>query len=505
MEMGDLSSALRTILEDDSVTFLERETLSEILSRLDVVERLGLAYLTSDRGADTLSAGELRRLRLSGQVVSTLTGITYILDEPTAGLHAQDASRLVSVLQDLQRQGNSVVVIEHAMEVVRAADHIVDFGPGAGREGGRVVAQGTLDDIVNEPTSLTGAFLAGRRRVGRESRERLGAATLTLQGASGHNLRGLDIEIPIGALTAVTGVSGSGKTSLVSQTLAPAVAQALGSETAAPLPFERITGHEVFEQVVPIDGRPLGRSPRSNPATVTRILDPIRQVFAATAQARVQGYDAARFSFNAAGGRCEVCDGLGELETAALLLADVRAPCHACHGARYNHATLRIRYKGASIADVLAMSVDEALGFFEHHPRVHRVLSVLHDVGLGYLPLGRSATTLSGGESQRIKLARELGRARRGARLIVMDEPDSGLHPADVERLVAVLDRLVERGDTVVVVAHRPGLVGAADHVLDLGPGAGALGGDVVVAGPPSEVASRSDSATGVALAAAMR
>jgi excinuclease ABC subunit A len=502
MEMGALQGALEDLAEDPSTLPLEGEALSEIVARLAIVERLGLAYLSPDRGANTLSAGELRRLRLAGQVASTLTGITYILDEPTAGLHPQDTARLVAVLEDLRDQGNTVIAIEHAQEVVRAADHLVDFGPGAGQEGGRVVAQGTVEDLMNAPESVTGAFLARRREVTRMGRGRSGTGTLTLTGATGHNLQGVDVQIPIGAITVVTGVSGSGKTTLVAGTLAPAVAQSLGDEGARPLPLGGLSGAEAFEQVVPIDGRSLGRSPRSNPATVTRIFDAIRHIFATTAEARVQGYEASRFSFNAAGGRCEVCEGLGELETAVHLLTDLRVPCHGCQGARYNRATLRIRYKGANIADVLAMSVDEALGFFERHRRIHRVLTVLHDVGLGYLPLGRSATTLSGGESQRIKLSRELGRARRGARLLILDEPDSGLHQADVERLVGVLDRLVELGDTVVAVAHRPDLVWAADHVIDLGPGPGAHGGSVVVQGSPETVAAHPSSATGAALAA---
>jgi excinuclease ABC subunit A len=502
MEMGALRTVLSSLVEGGPALPLEREALSEILARLAIVERLGLAYLSPERGANTLSAGELRRLRLAGQVASTLTGITYILDEPTAGLHPRDTARLVAVLEDLRDQGNTVVAIEHAQEVIRAADHLVDFGPGAGREGGRVVAHGTVEDLINAPESVTGAFLARRREVTRSGRGRVGSGALTLSGAAGHNLKNLDLQIPVGAVTVVTGVSGSGKTSLVAETLAPAVAQALGADGACPLPFGSLIGAEAFEQVVPIDGRSLGRSPRSNPATVTRIFDAIRQVFAATSEARVQGYDASRFSFNAAGGRCEVCDGLGELETAAHLLTDIRVPCHGCQGARYNQATLRIRYKGANIADVLAMSVDEALGFFERHRRIHRVLTVLHDVGLGYLPLGRSATTLSGGESQRIKLSRELGRARKGARLLILDEPDSGLHQADVERLVGVLDRLVEAGDTVVAVAHRPDLVWAADHVVDLGPGPGRLGGTIVVQGTPEAVAADPSSATGAALAA---
>ena len=499
-EMGEVVVDLRKILEDGTASLVEREALQELIARLEVVERLGLAYLSVGRGAYTLSAGELRRLRLAGQVASTLTGIIYILDEPTSGLHPQDTGRVVEVLKDMRDQGNSLVVIEHSAEVLKAADHLIDFGPGAGRQGGLIVAQGTLAQLMAVPESITGAFLAGRRRVGRAGRSRSSSDSLSLRGASGHNLQGVDIDIPLGALTVVTGVSGAGKTSLVSGTLAPAVAQLLGSETASPLSFDTLEGAQSLEQVVPIDGRPLGRSSRSNPATVTRIFDAIRQVFATTSEARVQGYDASRFSFNASGGRCEVCDGLGELETPAHLLTELRVACHGCRGRRYNEATLRIRYKGASIADVLAMSVDEALAFFEHHKRIHRVLTVLHDVGLGYLPLGRSAMTLSGGESQRIKLARELGRARRGARLLVMDEPDSGLHPADVERLVGVFDRLVELGDTIVAVAHRPDLISSADHVIDLGPGPGAVGGRVVVAGSPEVVSGDPSSATGRAL-----
>lgn len=501
-EMGELTRDLREIVQEGDASPLEREALQELIARMGVVERLGLAYLSTDRGAYTLSAGELRRLRLAGQVASTLTGITYILDEPTSGLHPQDTGRVVEVLKDMRDQGNSLVVIEHSAEVLRAADHLIDFGPGAGRQGGRIVGEGTLEQLMELPESITGAFLSGRRRVGRSGRGRASSDLLSLRGASGHNLQGVDVDIPLGALTVVTGVSGAGKTSLVSGTLAPAVARLLGSETATPLSFQTLEGAQSLEQVVPIDGRPLGRSSRSNPATVTRIFDAIRQVFATTSQARVQGYDASRFSFNASGGRCEVCAGLGELETPAHLLTELRVPCHGCRGRRYNEATLRIRYKGASIADVLTMSVDEALAFFEHHKRIHRVLTVLHDVGLGYLPLGRSAMTLSGGESQRIKLARELGRARRGTRLLVMDEPDAGLHPADVERLVGVFDRLVELGDTIVAVAHRPDLISSADHVIDLGPGPGAIGGRVVVAGSPEVVLGDPSSATGRALKA---
>lgn len=501
-EMGAVLGELRRGGHGESASPLEREALHELIARIEVVERLGLAYLSSDRGAHTLSAGELRRLRLAGQVASTLTGITYILDEPTAGLHPEDTGRVVDVLKDMRDQGNSLVVIEHSAQVLRAADYLVDFGPGAGQHGGQIVGQGSLEEIMALPDSVTGAFLAGRRRVGRPGRDRVSAEVVKLRGASGHNLKHVDVDIPLVALTVVTGVSGAGKTSLVSGTLAPAVARHFGSETATPLTYETLEGAEHLEQVVTIDGRPLGRSSRSNPATVTRIFDAIRRVFAATSEARVQGYDASRFSFNVSGGSCEVCEGLGELETPAHLLTDLRVPCHGCGGRRYNDATLRVRYKGASIADVLAMSVDDALAFFEHHQAIHRVLAVLHDVGLGYLPLGRSAVTLSGGESQRIKLARELGRARRGARMLVMDEPDAGLHPADVERLVSVFDRLVELGDTIVAVAHRPDLIAAADHVIDLGPGPGAAGGRVLVAGSPAAVSREPSSATGRSLEA---
>jgi excinuclease ABC subunit A len=479
------------------------EVLREIRSRLRFLRDVGLGYLTLDRNAATLSGGEAQRIRLASQIGSELTGVVYVLDEPSIGLHARDNRRLLESLLRLRDVGNTVLVVEHDAETIEAADHVVDFGPGAGVHGGRVVFDGTPKQLVKSAESLTGAYLSGRKSLARRTTRRPGnGKAIRVEGATEHNLRDVDVEFPLGKLVAVTGVSGAGKSSLVNGILRPAAARALHGATGDVGRHRRIRGLEHIDKIVEIDQSPIGRTPRSNPATYTKVFDEIRNVFAETTEARARGYGKCRFSFNVAGGRCEDCSGAGVKVVEMHFLADVLVPCETCRGTRYNAATREIHFRGKSITEVLDTTVEEAASLFAAHPRISVVLNTLLDVGLGYVTLGQPATTLSGGEAQRVKLASELARRSTGRTLFVLDEPTTGLHFEDVRRLLDVLQALVDKGNTVVVVEHHLDVIAAADHVIDLGPEGGAAGGRVVAVGSPEEVAKAKNSHTGAALAA---
>jgi excinuclease ABC subunit A len=479
--------------------------LREIADRLRFLRDVGLGYLTLDRPSATLSGGEGQRIRLATQVGASLMGVLYILDEPSIGLHARDHARLLGSLERLRDIGNTVVVVEHDEATIRAADHVIDMGPGAGIHGGEVVAEGTPAEIMGDPRSLTGAYLSGRRAIPVPAQRRPpGERTLVASGCREHNLRDVTLRLPLGLFVVVTGVSGSGKSSLVNDTLARALAARLYGAKEPPGRFERLEGLEHVDKVIEVDQSPIGRTPRSNPVTYTGAFDGIRRLFSQVPEARMRGYAPGRFSFNVKGGRCESCQGDGLLRVEMHFLPDLFVTCEVCRGRRYNRETLEIRYKGKSIADVLEMTVEEAVGFLENVPSVRRPLETLHEVGLDYLHLGQPATTLSGGEAQRIKLARELARRATGRTLYLLDEPTTGLHFADVERLLRVLQRLVELGNTVVVIEHQLDVVKTADWVIDLGPEGGAEGGSIVAEGPPERIAACRESHTGSALRAVL-
>jgi excinuclease ABC subunit A len=471
----------------------------EIVGRLAYLEEVGLGYLTLARGADTLYGGELQRVRLATQIGSGLVGVCYILDEPTAGLHPRDTGRLLTSLTDLRNRGNSVLVVEHDEATIRAADWLIDLGPGAGPDGGRVVAQGPPETLIVDEDSATARYLRGETVIAVPSSDRLARSHrwLSVFGATEHNLKAIDARFPVGCLSCVTGVSGSGKSTLVLDVLAPAVRRALGAGGPRPGAFARIEGMEAFDRVLLVDQAPIGRTPRSTPATYTGVYDEIRKVFAATREAKVRGYKPNRFSFNVKGGRCEVCQGQGARKVEMKFLPDLFVRCEACGGKRFNRPTLEVRFRGRSIGDVLDLRVDEARDLFEAIPKVRRGLDALHEVGLGYVTLGQSATTLSGGEAQRVKLAAELGRVGAGRTLAILDEPTTGLHFDDVARLLAVLHRLADLGHTLVVIEHHLDVIRSADWVVDLGPEGGEAGGRVVAMGPPSAIAAAPESQTG--------
>ena len=472
---------------------------AEIVRRLDFLAEVGVEYLTLDRGADTLSGGEMQRVRLATGIGSGLVGVLYILDEPSIGLHPRDNARLIESLRKLQQQGNTVLVVEHDEAVIRAADWLIDIGPGAGDRGGEIVAQGTPDDVAANPDSITGGYLSGRLRIEPPAERRKPAKSrmLELEGATLHNLQNVDVQIPLGLLTCVTGVSGSGKSSLIIDTLGAALARKLNGAMTRPGPYRALRGVAKLERLIHVDQSPIGRTPRSNPATFTGMWDDIRRVFAETKHAKQHGYKLGRFSFNTKGGRCEHCQGQGVERIEMRFLPDLFVTCPVCHGRQFNRQTLAVRYRDCSIADVLAMPIDEAVSFFENHNGIHRMLKSLVDVGLGYIKLGQRSTTLSGGEAQRIKLAAELGRPSTGATLYILDEPTTGLHTDDVGRLLRVLQQLVELGHTVLVIEHHLEVVKCADWVIDLGPDGGAGGGQIVVAGTPDDIAACEASHTG--------
>jgi excinuclease ABC subunit A len=488
----------RNLTLTDREHTIARQVLKEIRARLGFLVDVGLDYLTLDRAAGTLSGGEAQRIRLATQIGSGLMGVLYILDEPSIGLHQRDNARLIRTLDRLRDVGNTLIVVEHDEETIRSADHIIDIGPGAGEHGGRIVAEGTLDDILACENSLTGQFLSGVQAVPvPTSRRRGNGKSIRIEGARENNLKNVQVTVPLGTFVCVTGVSGSGKSTLVREVLYKALAQSLHRSRERAGQHERIAGLEHLDKVIDIDQSPIGRTPRSNPATYTGLFTPLRELFTQVPEARVRGYKPGRFSFNVKGGRCEACEGDGILRIEMQFLPDIYVPCEVCKGKRYNRETLDVHYKGKSIADVLDMTVEEALGFFDAIPVVRNKLQTLFDVGLGYIHLGQPATTLSGGEAQRVKLATELSRRATGKTIYILDEPTTGLHFADVAKLLQVLTRLVDAGNTVVVIEHNLDVIKTADWIVDLGPEGGDAGGEIVAVGTPEEIAEQPDSYTG--------
>ena len=496
--IGQTLERLEALELTDREAIIAEPILKEVLARIAFLLDVGLDYLTLYRGAATLSGGEAQRIRLATQIGSGLVGVLYVLDEPSIGLHQRDNQRLIETLIRLRNLGNTLIVVEHDEETIRAADHIVDIGPGAGEHGGRIVAEGGLDEITKEKESLTGDYLAGRRTIPLPGARRLGdGRALHVIGASENNLKNIDVEFPLGTFIAVTGVSGSGKSSLVQEILSKSLHHKLYRSRSVPGHHKRIDGAEEIDKVINIDQSPIGRTPRSNAATYTKLFDRIRTLFASTPEARMRGYLPGRFSFNVKGGRCEACKGDGTIKIEMHFLPDVYVPCEVCDSLRYNRDTLEILWKGHSIADVLAMPVEEALHFFEAQPPIARVLQTLYDVGLGYIRLGQPAPTLSGGEAQRVKLASELGKRSTGRTLYILDEPTTGLHFEDTRKLLGVLQRLVDTGNTIVVIEHNLDVIKSADWVIDLGPEGGGEGGQVVAVGTPEAVAEEPLSYTG--------
>ena len=480
-----------------SMAVIAEQIVREIRSRLSFLQAVGLSYLTLSRSAATLSGGS-QRIRLATQIGSSLIGVLYILDEPSIGLHQRDNDKLLDTLRRLRDIGNSVLVVEHDEDTMRAADFIVDVGPGAGVHGGEIIAAGTIDDIIAAPRSITGQYLSGAKKIPLPEKRRAGnGKSLKIFGAAENNLRHIDVEFPLGTFTCVTGVSGSGKSSLVNEILYKKLAGSLNRARTRPGKFDRIEGLEHLDKVVGIDQSPIGRMPSSNPATYTGVFNDIRDLFASTADARTRGYGPGRFSFNTKGGRCEACSGNGLVKIEMHFLADVFVPCEVCHGKRYNRETLEVLYKGKNIADVLDMTAEEALAFFDNLPRIRNKIATLVDVGLGYIKLGQSATTLSGGEAQRVKLATELSRRATGRTFYILDEPTTGLHMADVHKLIEVLQRLVDAGNTVLVIEHNLDVIKVADHIIDLGPEGGSGGGQLVACGTPEQIAACPESFTG--------
>ncbi len=471
--------------------------VKEIRERLTFLDNVGVGYLALDRASATLSGGEAQRLRLATQIGSQLVGVLYILDEPSIGLHQRDNGRLIQTLERLRDLGNTVLVVEHDEQMMRSADHLIDMGPGAGEHGGRVVAEGTAKDVERNGESVTGAFLSGQRTIAVPPRRTEDHGSFWVRGASMHNLKGIDVEFPLGKFTCVTGVSGSGKSTLVNEIVLKTLSNRLHRARVKPGDHVEFDGVEHFDKVIDVDQSPIGRTPRSNPATYADLFTPIRELYSQTQDAKVRGYKPGRFSFNVRGGRCETCKGDGTIKIEMHFLPDVYVPCETCKGARYNRETLEVRFKGKSIADVLAMSVEEALQFFAKIPKIRRRLQTLHDVGLDYVKLGQPATTLSGGEAQRIKLAKELSKIATGRTLYILDEPTTGLHFADIEKLLEVLQRLADAGNTVLVIEHNLDVIKQADWVIDLGPEGGEAGGEVLVAGTPEDVARVEASHTG--------
>jgi excinuclease ABC subunit A len=496
-------SVCRAIEFLDELELTETERLigariiKEIRERLTFLDNVGVGYLQLDRAAATLSGGEAQRLRLATQIGSQLVGVLYILDEPSIGLHQRDNGRLIGTLERLRDLGNTVLVVEHDEQMMRAADHLVDMGPGAGEHGGHVVAEGSASKVERAAGSVTGQFLSGKRVIAVPERREHDNGVFSVRGAAMHNLKGIDVGFPVGKFICVTGVSGSGKSTLVNEIVYKSLANRLHRMRVKPGAHESVEGIECFDKVIDIDQSPIGRTPRSNPATYTKLFDHIRELYSMTPESRVRGYKPGRFSFNVRGGRCETCKGDGTIKIEMHFLPDVYVPCETCGGKRYNRETLEVRFKGKSIADVLDMSVEEALRFFAKIPKLRRRLQTLHDVGLDYIKLGQPATTLSGGEAQRVKLASELSKVATGRTLYILDEPTTGLHFADIEKLLEVLHRLVDAGNTVLVIEHNLDVIKQADWIVDLGPEGGEAGGELVAAGTPEEVAAAEESFTG--------
>ena len=498
MPISDELDFMNRLTLEGSMAVIAEQILREIRSRLGFLQAVGLRYLTLSRAAATLSGGESQRIRLATQIGSSLMGVLYILDEPSIGLHQRDNDKLLATLRQLRDLGNTVLVVEHDEDTMRAADYIVDVGPGAGVHGGEIVAAGSVQDIMNCPRSVTGQYLSGAKKIPVPAERRKGnGKSLIVRGAAENNLRHIDVEIPLGTFTCITGVSGSGKSSLVNEILYKKLAGALNHARTRPGKFDSIEGLEHLDKVVGIDQSPIGRTPRSNPATYTGLFNDIRDLFASTSDARTRGYGPGRFSFNVKGGRCEACGGDGLVKIEMHFLADVYVPCEVCRGRRYNRETLEVLYKGKNIADVLDRTAEEALGFFENLPKIRQKVQTLVDVGLGYIKLGQSSTTLSGGEAQRVKLATELSRRATGRTIYILDEPTTGLPMADVHRLIDILQLLADAGNTVLVIEHNLDVIKVADHIIDLGPEGGAGGGTIVAQGTPEEVAACPESFTG--------
>ncbi len=497
--IGELAKNLLNLELSERDMAIARLILKEVNARLGFLLDVGLDYLTLDRGSATLAGGEAQRIRLATQIGSGLVGVLYVLDEPSVGLHQRDNQKLLETLLRLRDLGNTLIVVEHDEDTIRAADWVVDIGPGAGEHGGHVVVSGTVDELVKSETSMTGAYLSGRKAIEVPSTRRKPARSreLTVKGAQENNLRDVDVTFPLGLFTAVTGVSGSGKSTLVNDILYRALAKELHGARTVPGKHVRVTGMQHLDKVVHVDQGPIGRTPRSNPATYTGVFDHVRKLFAATTEAKVRGYQPGRFSFNVKGGRCEACAGDGTIKIEMQFLPDVYVPCEVCHGARYNTDTLQVHYKGKSIAEVLDMPIEEAATFFEAVPAIHRHLKTLNEVGLGYVRLGQPATTLSGGEAQRVKLASELQRRSTGRTIYVLDEPTTGLHFEDIRKLLGVLTKLVETGNTVLVIEHNLDVIKTADWIIDMGPEGGTGGGTVIATGSPEDVAGVDKSYTG--------
>ena len=499
LPVGELAKLLLTLELSDRDQQIAQRIVKEVNARMGFLLDVGLDYLTLDRASATLAGGEAQRIRLATQIGSGLVGVLYVLDEPSIGLHQRDNHRLLETLLRLRNLGNTLIVVEHDEDTIRAADWVVDIGPRAGEHGGNIVVSGTVEELLANPESLTGAYLSGRESIPVPAvrRKRDKTREVAVKGASEHNLRGVDVAFPLGCLVAVTGVSGSGKSTLVNDILYKALARELNGARTVPGKHTRITGIQHLDKVVHVDQGPIGRTPRSNPATYTGVFDHVRKLFAATTEAKIRGYQPGRFSFNVKGGRCEACSGDGTIKIEMQFLPDVYVPCEVCHGARYNTDTLQVHYKGKTIAEVLDMPIEEAAEFFEPVPAIHRHLKTLVDVGLGYVRLGQPAPTLSGGEAQRVKLASELQRRATGRTIYVLDEPTTGLHFEDIRKLLGVLTRLVETGNTVIVIEHNLDVIKTADWVIDLGPEGGAGGGLVVASGPPERIATVEESYTG--------
>ena len=477
---------------------IARLLLKEISSRLEFLSNVGLDYLTLSRSAGTLSGGELQRIRLATQIGSALSGVLYVLDEPSIGLHERDNRKLIDSLLKMRDLGNTLIVVEHDLETMRESDYLVDVGPGAGDAGGEIVAAGTPEEVMKNPNSLTGRYLSGKEFIPVPKKRRKGNGKfIEIKGATEHNLKNIDVKIPLGTLTLVTGVSGSGKSTLINSILCRAAYQKIYKSKEKPGKHKKILGLENIDKVVEISQNPIGRTPRSNPATYTGVFDDIRELFTNTKEAKMLGYNKNRFSFNVKGGRCEACYGDGVKKIEMHFLPDVYVPCEVCHGTRYNSETLAIKFKDKNIADVLNMRVSEAIKFFENVPRIAKKLQVLEDVGIGYIKLGQSATTLSGGEAGRVKLAKELQKKPTGKTLYILDEPTTGLHSEDIKRLLAIFEKIVDNNDTVVIIEHNLDVIKCADYIIDLGPNGGDDGGRVIATGTPEEVAKVEESATG--------
>lgn len=477
---------------------IANQILKEIISRLTFLNNVGLEYLTLNRASGTLSGGEAQRIRLATQIGSRLTGVLYVLDEPSIGLHQRDNDRLINTLKEMRGLGNTLIVVEHDDDTMRAADYLVDIGPGAGEHGGQIVSSGTPQKVMKDKKSLTGQYLSGKKRIEvPEYRRPASDRKISIRGARSNNLKGVDVDIPLSIMTVVTGVSGSGKSSLVNEVLYKSLAQKINKSKVKPGLYDNIEGIDQLDKIIDIDQSPIGRTPRSNPATYTGVFDDIRDVFAQTNEAKIRGYQKGRFSFNVKGGRCEACKGDGIIKIEMHFLPDVYVPCEVCDGKRYNRETLEVTYKGKNIADILEMTVEEATQFFENIPKINRKLQTLVDVGLGYVTLGQQATTLSGGEAQRVKLASELHKRSTGRSIYILDEPTTGLHVDDISRLLKVLNRLVENGDTVVIIEHNLDVIKTADYIIDLGPEGGNGGGTIVATGTPEDIAQTEASYTG--------